>query len=597
VWCIHCGAKLRNIARFCHSCGASQQPAVRSGPLEEGDSFQAGRYLIIRALGKGGMGAVYLADDTRLVRRCVVKEMMPDYTSQQERNKAEADFEREARTLALLNQPGHPNIPEIFDYFVERNRHYLVMKYIGGENLEERLKRVGGPLPETDVVGWAIQVCDALAYMHGRKPDPVIHRDIKPANLILDEDGRLWVVDFGLVRPVPGSRLRSGKNGETVAIGTPGYTPSEQWLQQPEPRSDIYALGASLHHLLTGADPRDAFSQEDVLTPAMVLGAAPATSLRKINKDVSPALERIVHAAIEPDVYRRLTAAEMKAELEAIARRPGTQPFTFKSGQVASSIKALVQICDEQWEVGKHHLLRGDIEHWLKAIGRYDLASKTEALRSSVEDPDLKQEIVLQLLDPTLPAPVLHLSHDRLDLSKTGIGRWGESLILFNRQRGYRGGKLVPSVSWLDISQERFRLVGKGSRQQVDVWVDYRRLPFGRRHKGKVDVQPSQGQHRLVDVTMEMSVMDSLAQTVRVMGKGTGSLLRTVRTVHRRVRRPTEFHLANVLVGALVGMAALQEAGLAVAGAVAGPILLYTVLLGGLWAWSVVQAARSLGKD
>jgi len=379
MWCIHCGAKLRENAKFCHQCGASQAP-VPTGPVRPGDTFQAGRYRIARSLGRGGMGAVYLADDTRLVRQCVVKEMLPDYTSPDDRHKAETDFEREARTLALLNQPGHPNIPEIFDYFIENGRHYLVMKHIGGENLEERLKQRKRPLAQEDVVEWAIQVCDALAYMHARKPEPVVHRDIKPANLILDEDGRLWLVDFGLVRAMPSPTADANHNnggGQTVAIGTPGYTPPEQWMQEPEPRSDIYALGASLHHLLTGHDPRDAFAQEDVLTPAMVLGAAPFPPVRKINQKVSAALDRIVQTAMEPEVYQRPSAAEMKIELEAIARRPGTQPFTFKSGDIANSVKALVQICDQQWNTGKHHLLRGDIEHWLKTIGR---------LRSSQQD-------------------------------------------------------------------------------------------------------------------------------------------------------------------------------------------------------------------
>jgi len=596
MWCIHCGAKLRENAKFCHQCGASQEP-VATGPVRPGDTFQAGRYRITRSLGRGGMGAVYLADDTRLVRQCVLKEMQPDYTSPDERHKAEADFQREARTLALLNQPGHPNIPEIFDYFIENGRHYLVMKHIGGENLEERLKRVGRTPAEEDVIEWAIQVCDALAYMHARKPEPVVHRDIKPANLILDEDNRLWLVDFGLVRAMTTNRPQQNGGGKTVAIGTPGYTPPEQWMQEPEPRSDIYALGASLHHLLTGHDPRDAFAQEDVLTPAMVLGAAPFPPVRTLNKKVSAALDRIIQAAMEPEVYQRPTAAEMKLELEAVARRPGTQPFTFKSGDIANSVKALVQICDQQWDTGKHHLLRGDIEHWLKAIGRYDLASKTEALRSSVEDEDLKLEIVLQLLDKDIPMPSLQTTPTHLELKKNGIGKWTESLMLFNRTRGYRGGKLIPNVPWLDLSDETFRLVGKGARQEVGLSVDYRRIPFGRRHEGELEVQPTQGQRKTVTYHLEMSLMDFAAQCVRVTGIGTGKLHRGVQAVHQKVRRPLEFHLLLMIFGAILGSLALSEMGLAVAGAIVGPILLYTLALGGLWGKSIIQAARNLGKD
>jgi serine/threonine protein kinase len=597
MWCIHCGAKLRDNAKFCHQCGATQTPVIQTGPLRPGDTFQGGRYQITRSLGRGGMGAIYLADDTRLVRKCVVKEMLPDYTSPDERHKAESDFQREARTLALLNQPGHPNIPEIFDYFIENGRHYLVMKYIGGENLEERLKRRRRPLAEEHVIEWAIQVCDALAYMHARKPEPVVHRDIKPANLILDEDGRLWLVDFGLVRAMPSSRPQNNGGGKTVAIGTPGYSPPEQWLQKPEPRSDIYALGASLHHLLSGHDPRDAFAEEDVLTPAMVLGAAPFPAIRRLNNKVSPAMERIIRSAMESDVYRRPAAAELKTELEAIARRPGTQPFTFKTGDIANSVKALVQICDNQWETGKHHLLRGDIEHWLKTIGRYDLASKTEALRSSVDDEDLKVEIVLQQLDPDIPMPVLRASHKHLDLYKTRLGRWGEKLMLYNRQRGYKGGKLIPNVPWLSLSDERFRLIGKGARQEIELSVDYRHIPFGRRHKGELEIRPSQGQPQTVSFQLELSVMDHFAQMLRVMGKGTGKLHRNVADVHRKVRRPVELHLLLIAFGAFLGFIALQEVGLAVTGAVLGPILVYALLLGGLWSRGVIQAARNLGKD
>jgi serine/threonine protein kinase len=565
--------------------------------VRQGETLQRGRYQITRSLGRGGMGAVCLADDTRLVRRCVVKEMLPDCASPEERHKAEADFQREARTLALLNQPGHPNIPEIFDYFIEKGRHYLVMKHIAGENLEERLKRLGRPLPEADVVEWAIQVCDALAYMHGRRAEPVVHRDIKPANLILDEDGRLWLVDFGLVRAMPTSQPALNGRGKTVAIGTPGYTPPEQWLQEPQPRSDLYALGASLHHLLTGRDPRDAFAKEEVLTPTMVLGASPLPPVRQLNRQVSAATERIIRAATALEVYQRPSALEMRTELEAIAGRPGAQAFTFRSGDIASSVKALVQVCDEQWETGKHHLLRGDIEHWLKTIGRYDLASKTEALRSTVDDDDLKHEIVLRFLDDDLPSPALQISRQHLELRKTGMGRWGASLMLFNRQRGYAGGKLAPSVPWMDLSQERFRLVGKGARQEVDLSVDYRRLPFGRRHQGELTIKPAQGQPKKVALRLEMSLMDYGAQLVRVTGKGTGSLVRDVRVVHKKVRRPLEFHLATILSGAALGFIALHEAGLAIAGAVAGPVLLYSVLLGGLWGRGVIQAAKNLGQD
>ena len=165
------------------------------------------------------------------------------------------------------------------------------------------------------------------------------------------------------------------------------------------------------------------------------------------------------------------------------------------------------------------------------------------------------------------------------------------------RQRVDRGCKLLPIVPWLDLSDERFRLVGKGARQEVQLSVDYRRLPFGRRHEGELQIHPTQGQRKEVSFALEMSVMDFGAQVVRVLGKGTGTLYRNIREIHRKVRRPVERHLANILIGAFVGFIALQEAGLAVAGMVTGPVLLYALLLGGLWGRGIIQAARNLGKD
>jgi hypothetical protein len=308
-------------------------------------------------------------------------------------------------------------------------------------------------------------------------------------------------------------------------------------------------------------------------------------------------MERIIQAALESEVYQRPTAVELRSELEAIARRPGTQPFTFKSGDIANSTKSLVQVCDVRWDTGKHHLLRGDLEHWLKTIGRYDLASKMEALRSSVDDEDLKLELVLQLLDPDLPLPVLRSSHSHIDLHKTGIGRWGETLLLFNRQRGYRGGKLVPNIPWLDLSSETFRLVGKGARQAIDLSVDYRRIPFGRRHRGQLEIQPSQGQRKTITIALEMSAMDFIAQLMRVAIVGTGRLYHNIKTVHEKVQRPLVFHLVLVAFGAFLGFIALQDMGLTVAGLVTGPIVLYGLLLGGFWLRSVVLAARSLGRE
>jgi serine/threonine protein kinase len=215
--------------------------------LPVGTPLQGGRYQIIGQLGQGGMGAVYLAKDIELFGRlCVVKQMRPFFATQSERRKAEEDFKREAEVLARLNHPGHPRIPEVYGYFVGGVDQFLVMKYIEGESLERRLERLKRPLSETELIRCAQESANALVYLHSRRPQPVIHRDIKPANIIIDPEDRVWLVDFGLARAAVSSGARvMVAGGKTVAAGTPGYTPLEQWQMQPTPKSDIYALGAT----------------------------------------------------------------------------------------------------------------------------------------------------------------------------------------------------------------------------------------------------------------------------------------------------------------------------------------------------------------
>ena len=320
--CPQCGAPTKADARFCIKCGvrlaaAGLDPAPVTCSLEVGAQLQGGRYQIIGQLGQGGMGAVYLARDMELFGRlCVVKQMRPFFASQSERRKAEADFQREAEVLVRLNQPGHPRIPEVYGYFVEGMDQFLVMKYIEGESLERRLERLKRPLSETEVIRCARDVANALVYLHSRGPQPVIHRDIKPANIILDPEDRIWLVDFGLARAAvsKGARVMMA-GGKTVAAGTPGYTPLEQWQLQPTPRSDIYALGATMHHLLTARDPRDRFSSFPELDLELLRSFATFESLSEVRPDLSPALVALVGRCLDPDPKRRPSAQQVEIEL------------------------------------------------------------------------------------------------------------------------------------------------------------------------------------------------------------------------------------------------------------------------------------------
>ncbi len=213
-------------------------------PLTSGTVLQ-NRYHIERLLGGGGMGMVYLAYDQRLANRaCALKEMVDHFIDPQQRIEANEYFAREADTLAQLK---HAAIPAITDRFDDHNRHYLVMEYVEGRNLEEELAARGGPLPEGLVIDIARQLSDVLGYLHGSTP-PVIYRDMKPSNVMLTPKGRVVLIDFGIAR-----LFKAARKG--TMIGTLGFAPPEQYQGAVDPRSDIYSLGATLHYVLTGRDP------------------------------------------------------------------------------------------------------------------------------------------------------------------------------------------------------------------------------------------------------------------------------------------------------------------------------------------------------
>ena len=268
-----------------------QAPDRSEGRLPDGHMLQ-GRYRILGILGFGGMSAVYKAQDMRfpkVVRLCVVKEMLNTATDPQVRAMIERNFEREANILATLS---HPGIVQIFDYFSENNRSYLVEEYVDGNDLEAVLSETEGFLPESQVISWATQVCEVLSYLHGHEPRPIIFRDIKPSNIMLDSHKRIRMVDFGIAR-----HFRSGQKG--TMVGTEGYSPPEQYRGIAEPRVDIYALGATMHHLLSKQDPR--------LEPPFSFHERP---IHKTNPIVSHELAATIDRALEYDINKRYGSAE-----------------------------------------------------------------------------------------------------------------------------------------------------------------------------------------------------------------------------------------------------------------------------------------------
>jgi serine/threonine-protein kinase len=223
---------------------AESQTSPTPGPLSAGTVLQH-RYAIERLLGGGGMGVVYLARDQRLANRlCAIKEMVDHFIDPAQRIEANEYFAREADTLAQLK---HQAIPAITDRFDDQNRHYLVMEYVEGRNLEEEMAARLGPLPEGLVIDVVRQLCDVLAYLHSLAP-PIIYRDMKPSNVMLTPKGRVVLIDFGIAR-----LFKASSKG--TMIGTLGFAPPEQYQGQVDTRSDIYSLGATMHCALTGRDP------------------------------------------------------------------------------------------------------------------------------------------------------------------------------------------------------------------------------------------------------------------------------------------------------------------------------------------------------
>ena len=276
------------------------------------DTILQSRYRVLRHLGNGGMGAVYQAVDLRLGHTVALKQTL---TADVELWK---HFEQEARLLAQLN---HPVLPRVTDYFTEGNRAFFVMQFVDGLDLAEIIAQQPGPFPQKAVIAWADQLLDALIYLHSHARQ-IIHRDIKPHNLKVTPTGQIALLDFGLAKS--GGLNSHLESSHSVFGYTPRYAPLEQMQDLgTSPRSDIYALGATLYHLLTGIKPPDALTRAAALISAKSNPLRPAN---EINSAVGPELAAILSKAMAQNPDERYTSAlEFREALRRVGRVDGPE--------------------------------------------------------------------------------------------------------------------------------------------------------------------------------------------------------------------------------------------------------------------------------
>lgn len=341
VICRNCGTVNSPHDQFCSNCGfeltsstagsnpgfsTSAPASVNSsgrrstGALAIG-SLLSGRYHIVQLMGKGGFGAVYKALDERFQGQRVVaiKEMSDAQLNPSEKAKALQDFRREADLLVPLS---HPNLPNVSDFFEEGGKAYLVMEFVEGETLEKKQEEAGGPLDEALVMGWALQLCNVLNYLHTR-PHPIIFRDMKPSNVMVTREREIKLIDFGIARV-----FKATVTKDTSLLGSQGYAPLEQYGRgQTDARSDIYALGATLYDLLTHEVPAD--------SPTRRVNPGAFETPHQLNSAISAATEAIVLKAMEEEPRNRFqSAAEMYQAIMASGVVPPNSPGLPTSGSI-----------------------------------------------------------------------------------------------------------------------------------------------------------------------------------------------------------------------------------------------------------------------
>ena len=447
--CPFCDGVNRPGATFCTHCGHALV-ASPSGPLNADDigrlepgALLQGRYRIIRRVAQGGMGAVYEAHDEQAPGdvRLALKEMVQSSVAPEERTQALKDFMREATLLATLQ---HPTLPAFHGVFSQDGKHYLVMEFVQGQTLEHVVSVATGFLPEARVLTWAAQLCDALTYLHAQDP-PIIYRDMKPGNIMLvDGADRVKLIDFGIAR-----FHREGRPSDTAAFGTAGYAPPEQYgAGQTDQRSDVYALAATLHHLLSGHDP--------------VQNPFHWRPIRSYNPHVSRQVDQAIMRALELKPELRFPG------IDEFARALGLRPVLVPAAEPATAALPREAAAN----------LPAPSSMPTTPVGPSDLPPTEQAERRSVRSrrrtpretpvpvpaapPALVPAPALAATTPVAAPPAegpqLSIAETVIDLGVAGRrARKGRVVNLLNAGQGQLKGIVHVTQPWLAVSQVQFQ--------------------------------------------------------------------------------------------------------------------------------------------
>ncbi len=596
--CPHCGTLNRDSATYCNQCGAlltalaspagtSGSPAKRSGDdpgatlvnvasaddpgathvniptsatgthptphsspgtgLLPPQTLLRERYLILEKLGQGGMAAVYKVKDegNRGEPLRAIKEMSQGALKESDREQAIENFRTEAEMLKALD---HANLPKFYEQFQEEDRYYLVMEYIEGETLEERLDREGKGLAERDVMGWAEQLCSVLTYLHERRP-AVIFRDLKPGNIMITKQGQVKLIDFGIARI-----FRQDKTHDTQVLGTPGYAPPEQYGKgQTDPRSDVYALGVTLHQLLTNYDPSS--------TPF---------SLPPIHT-LNPAISPHVQAAIEQATrLKREERFESISDFHSALFASGV--FVFRNGQRATTVAELVALSLQLPQEAEEYLYAGRYEAWLRTLNERKLAKVAHSVVASKSNHAQGLDEFLHQADPdgstptssstTRPAAAtqvagsLQLQPAALDIGPLVAGQAGVASFTIKGAGGIGiNGEIKPLNSWLRVSSPRFN----GPSTLIEVHADTSALAVAQKHQGSIQISGA-GERLIMPVSVEVLGKQKTALLNNIQAKDRNRLIKHSWPPHRQPELAQEATSALMSFGLSVAvLLGLQE--------------------------------------